>query len=156
MGKGKIEHGGDEETVGIGDEGISRGRPKERRKKPALRPLRIAQRDPCARPTLLKLDPYARQVSGFQLDVPPRLTKSLCAALRRCKLRTLPRRAAPRRVARPPPPSLRQHPRIARGRGEGDSRVRTPYGHTSIRISRGNDAHGVALFRGTGPRRKRV
>jgi len=109
MGKGKIEHGGDEEAVGIGDEGISRGRPKERRKKPALRPLRIAQRDPCARPTLLKLDPYARQVSGFQLDVPPRLTKSLCAALRRCKLRTLPRRAAPCRSPPPLPPSASPH-----------------------------------------------
>lgn len=43
-GKGKVVRGGGEGAVGIGDEGISRGRSEERRKKPALRPSRSTKR----------------------------------------------------------------------------------------------------------------
>lgn len=64
----------------------------------------VAQRDPRARPTLLKLDPYARRSSS-----PHEI------ALRRCKLRTPPRRAVSLASVAP---SRRRHPRTARERGK--------------------------------------
>lgn len=99
-----------------------------RRKRPSG--PRVAQRDPRARPTPLKLDPYAA-VASRRSSSPHEIV------LRRCKLRTPPRIALASAPRRPE---------------TGKGRVRTPHGHTSIRISsrerRGAEGEGLSRYFG--------